>query len=219
MTFNKYKQKLIPLLPVELVVPEGDYKGNYRTRIEEIEESFIAVGAPFIKGDLIPLRVGTRLKLLFWDEVSAYSFSTRIKQRIADPIHMFVLEMPNSISKVQRRNYVRVTAIYPITFRPVTQEALSDSYKGTTMDISGGGIRFLTEEQLEKGSLLNVQLELPKKDLQTLVRVCRAEKVEDSNPQRYCVTAEFHEIPERDRDRVIRCIFDIQRAMRKKGLE
>lgn len=219
MTFNKYKKMLLPGLAVELVVPEGEYEGKYRTRIEEMGERLISVGAPFIKSDIVPLRVGTKLKLIFWDELSAYSFSTKIVQRIAEPIHLFVLTMPDSILKVQRRNFVRVTAIKPITFQTVTSEGLSDSFKGTMLDLSGGGMSFLTEELVEDKSILNVQLALPKGDVQISALVCRADKIEDSKPQRYCVSTEFHEIAERGRDQIIRYIFEIQRAMRKKGLE
>ena len=219
LTLNKYKKMLVPGLVVELVVPEGEYEGKYRTRIEDVGERLISVGSPFIKSDIVPLRVGTKLKLIFWDELSAYSFSTKIKQRIALPIHLFVLKMPDSILKVQRRNFVRVTVIKPITFQKVTGEGLSDSFIGTMLDLSGGGLRFLTEELVEDKSILNVQLELPKGDMQIPILVCRVDKIEDSKPQRYCVSTEFHEIPERGRDQIIRHIFEIQRAMRKKGLE
>ena len=203
---------------VELVVREGEYEGKYRTRIEEVGERLLSVGAPFEHGEVVPLREGTKVKLIFWDEMSAYSFETKIMQRIAVPIPILVLELPDSVSKVQRRNFVRVTALYPVTFQTVTREGLSDSYKGTMLDLSGGGMRFLTEERVDNRSLLYVQLALPNGDLQTPVRVCRVEKTEDSKPQRYCVSIEFHEISDRDRDRIIRCVFDLQRAMRKKGL-
>ena len=213
-----YEKKFLLGLAAELVVLEGKYEGKYRTRIEEVGERLLSVGAPFEQGEVVPLREGTKVELTFWDEVSAYSFEAKIMQQIAVPIHLFVLELPDSISKVQRRNFVRVPVLYPITFQTVTREGLSDSYKGTMLDLSGGGMRFLTEEHVDNRSLLYVQLALPNGDLLTPVRVCRAEKTEDSKPQRYCVSTEFHDISERERDRIIRCVFDIQRAMRKKGL-
>lgn len=202
--------------PVDLVVTEGKYEGRYRTRIEEVGEKLITVGAPFEKSEVVPLREGTKVKITFWDEVAAYSFEAKIMQRIAVPIPLFVLELPNSVSKVQRRNFVRVSALYPITFRTVTKEGLSDLHKGTMLDLSGGGMRFLTKEQVYNKSLLYAQVALPNGDLQTPVRVCRVEKIEDS--QQYSVSIEFHDLSERERDRIIHCVFDIQRARRKKGL-
>ncbi len=211
-----YKKKLILGLAVELVVSEGEYEGIYRTRIEEVGERIIAVGAPYDHGEIVPLREGTTVKLTFWDEAAAYSFEGKIMQRIAVPIPMFVLELPDSVDKVQRRNYVRVPAFYPVSFRAVTKEGLSDLQKGTMVDLSGGGLRFLTKERVENKDLLYVLIELPVGELKTPVRVCRAEKIEDS--KHYTVSVEFHDIAERERDQIIRCVFDIQRAMRKKGL-
>ncbi|MFZ3129652.1 MAG: flagellar brake domain-containing protein [Desulfosporosinus sp.] len=213
-----YMNKLVLGLAVELVVSEGVYEGKYRTRIEEVGKKVLAVGAPFNQGEVVPLREGTKVKLTFWDEISAYSFEAKIMQRIAVPIPMFVLELPDSVTKVQRRNFVRVPAAYPVSFRSVTREGLSDFQKGTMLDLSGGGMSFLTEERVENRSLLYVQLTLPNGEFHTPVRVCRSEKIEDSKPQRYFISTEFHEISERERDRIIRCVFEIQREMRKKGL-
>jgi c-di-GMP-binding flagellar brake protein YcgR len=211
-----YNKKLLPGLAVELVISEGEYAGKYRTRIEEVGEKILAVGAPFNHGEVVPLREGTKVKLTFWDETSAYSFEGKVMQRIAVPIPMFVLELTDSVAKVQRRNYVRIPALYPISFRSVTKEGLSDFQKGTMLDLSGGGMRFLTKQRVENKSLLYVLLNLPKGDLKTPVRVCRVEKMENS--KHYTVSVEFHDISERERDIIIRCVFDVQRAMRKKGL-
>lgn len=211
-----YKKKLIIGLAVELVVMEGEYVGKYRTRIEEVGERILAVGAPFDHGEVVPLREGTKVKLTFWDEAAAYSFEGKIMQRIAVPIPMFILELPDSVDKVQRRNFVRVPAFYPTAFRSVTKEGLSDLQKGTMLDISGGGMRFLTKDRVENQSLLYVHITLPKGELKTPVRVCRVENMDDS--KHYRVSVEFHDISERERDQIIHCVFDIQRALRKKGL-
>jgi len=211
-----YRKKLLIGIAVELVVLEGEYEGEYRTRIEEVGEKILVVGAPFSAGEVVPLREGTKVKLTFWDEAAAYSFEGKIMQRIAEPIPMVVLELPDSVAKVQRRNFVRVPALYQVSFQSVTKEGLSALHKGTTLDLSGGGMCFLTKDRVENNSLLYVHLTLPKGELKMPVRVCRAEKKEDS--KHYTVSVEFHDISERDRDQIIRCVFDIQRTMRKKRL-
>ena len=211
-----YKKKLVLGLAVELVVSEGEYVGKYRTRIEEVGERILAVAAPINDGEVVPLREGTKVKLIFWDETAAYSFEGKIMQRIAVPIPMFILELPDTVAKVQRRNFVRVPAVYPMSFRSVTREGLSDFQNGTLLDISGGGMRFLTKDRVENQSLLYVHITLPKGELKTPVRVCRVETMDDS--KRYRVSVEFHDISERERDQIIHCVFDIQRALRKKGL-
>lgn len=211
-----YKKKLLHGLAVELVALEGPYSGRYKTRIEEVGERLITVGVPFFEGEVIPLREGTKVQLTFWDETAAYSFEAKIMQRIAVPIPLFVLELPDSVDKVQRRNFVRVPVLFPITFRLVTREGLSNLYKGTMSDLSGGGMRFSTTELIENKSLLYTQLTLPNGDLSTPAIVHRVEKMEDI--KRYSVSVEFHDIAERERDKIIRCVFEVQRALRKKGM-
>jgi c-di-GMP-binding flagellar brake protein YcgR len=77
-------------------------------------------------------------------------------------------------------------------------------------------VRFTTTENLEMNSLLYAHINLPSGELQAPVRVCRSEKIDDS--KKYSISVEFHDLSERDRDRIVRCVFDLQRAMRKKGL-
>jgi c-di-GMP-binding flagellar brake protein YcgR len=211
-----YREKLTHGLLIDIVVQDGEYTGSYRSRVEEVGARLLSVGALYEKGEVIPLREGTKVMITFCDELSAYEFEAEIMQRIAVPVPILVLELPDIITKIQRRSFVRVPVTYPVTFRRVNGEGLSDLHKGTMLDLSGGGMNFLTEELLEKGSLLYVQLGLPNGDIQTPVRVCRTEKTEDN--KRYRVTTEFSDLSERERDQIIRCVFERQRAMRKKGL-
>lgn len=211
-----YKKKLSVGLLVDIIVPEGEYEGKYRSRIEEIGEKIVSIGAPYERGEVVPLREGTKIQITFWDETAAFSFEADIMQRVAVPVPIFILQLPDSVEKVQRRNYVRVPAVFPVAFQLVTRQGLSDIKKAMMLDLSGGGMRFSTKELVENKSILYVHLTLPNGEMQTPVRVCRVEWIENAN--RYRISVEFHDIPERERDKIIRCVFDIQRAMRKKGL-
>ena len=211
-----YSTRIVQGLPLELDVLEGPYKGKYRSRVEEVGEKILVIGAPYDKGEVVPLREGTRVRLSYWDEVSAYLFEAVIMQRIAVPFPTFVLALPESVTKVQRRNYVRVSVVYPITFQVVLEDSLSDTYEGTTLDLSGGGLMFKTEKRLKRGSLLDTHIFMPKRILHLPLRVIRSEREEDT--KLYITSSEFIDISERIRDDIIRCVFEIQREIRKKGL-
>ncbi|AFM42690.1 putative glycosyltransferase [Desulfosporosinus acidiphilus SJ4] len=211
-----YSEKLSHGLSIDLIVLDGEYCGKYRTRIEEVGQKIITVGAPYDKGEVVPLREGTKVVITFWDHLSAYEFEGEIMQRIAVPVPMLVLKFPDSITKVQRRNYVRVPAAFDLSFKVVKEDGLSDLLRGTMVDFSGGGVRFITDEPVENKALLYVQLGLPNGEIQTPARVCRTETMEKN--QRYTVTAEFFDLSERERDQIIKCVFERQREMRKKGL-
>lgn len=212
----QYLDKLVPGLAVELHVPEGEYEGNYKTHVDEVGKSRISVYAPHNQGMIIPIHVGTPVEVTFWDEAASYSFYSTVLQRIAVPISVFVLHTPETIKRVQRRNYVRVSAFFPITYQVVEKTGLSDVQKGNMLDLSGGGMRFQAREKLDKGTILYAHLDLPSGILGTPGRVCRCEPIEDS--KYFSVSVDFYQISERDRDRIIRCVFDIQRDLRKKGL-
>lgn len=211
-----YRKKLIAGLSVELQVPEGEFKGNHKTRVDEVGQKRISVYAPYSEGTTIPLKEGTPVKLVFWDDVASYAMDSIIVQRIAVPVPIYVLEFSDDIRRVQRRNFVRVDAFYPITFQIVEKTGLSDVKKAAMLDLSGGGMRFQFREKLDKGTILYAYLELPSGRLGTPGRVCRVEPIEDS--KKFSVSVDFYQISERDRDRIVRCVFDIQREMRKKGL-
>ena len=65
-------------------------------------------------------------------------------------------------------------------------------------------------------ALIFAHITLPNGELQTPARVCRVNREEDS--KLYMVLVEFHDLQERERDRIVICVFEIQRALRKKGL-
>lgn len=211
-----YHEKLVPGLAVELYIPDGDYEGTYRTHVDEVGQTRISVYAPQHQGVIIPVHAGTYVEVSFWDEIASYKFNTKVVQRIAVPIPVFVLEYPDEIKRVQRRNYVRVPAFFPLTYQVLEKTGLSDLKKGYMQDLSGGGMRFQTTEKLDVGTIIYAYLDLPSGTLGTPGRITRVAQIEDS--KYFSTSVMFHQISERDRDKIIRCVFDIQRDLRKKGL-
>lgn len=211
-----YRKNLKPGLTVDLHVLEGEYEGKYKTQVDEVGEKRVSVLAPYQEREVVPLREGTRVEIVFWDDVASYAMETVIEQRIAVPVPIFVLKLPDDIRRIQRRNFVRVDAFYPVSFQVVLKTGLSDWLKGSMLDLSGGGMRFQTREKLDRSSIIYSYLKLPTGEIKTPARVCRVQPIEDT--KKYSVSVDFYQISERDRDSIIRCVFDIQREMRKKGL-
>lgn len=210
------KEVLKPRQNVEIVVPDGPYKGRYRSQVDEVGAKVLSVATPYVNYQAVPLREGTELTVSFYDEISAYSFKAKIMQRIAVPVPVFVLEVTSEINKVQRRNFVRIPAFYPVRFRMVNKAGLSDLKKGYMLDLSGGGMCFHTEEKVENSALLFTHLELPNGEIQTPARVCRVSRDEEN--KRYVLSVEFYDISEKDRDKIVNCVFNLQRSMIRKGL-
>ncbi|MDJ0305986.1 MULTISPECIES: flagellar brake domain-containing protein [Dehalobacter] len=211
-----YKDKIYEGLSVQIVVPEGEYQGRYKTRVEEVGQKIITIGVPVVDGQFIPLREGTALEVVFVDDLSAYSFSTVLIKRFSVPIPTFIIEFPEKIFKVQRRKYVRIQVVSPLQYRTVEKEGLGIEQKGFMHDLSGGGLLFQTKGCVPEKTLVVVEPVIGDTAMQIPAIVVRCVKEEEKNA--FLVSAEFYEISERMRDKIISYVFELQREMRKKGL-
>lgn len=211
-----YEDKLYEGLSVEFFIDEGEYKGKYRTKIEELGEKIISIGVPIKEGHFVPLREGTPLRVFFCDDLTAYIFASVIIQRLAAPIPTLIIEYPQRIIKIQRRKYVRVEVVNFIQYRIVEKDGLGDYQNGYMLDLSGGGMLIGAEQRVKEKSLILIDFPLKEERLELPGKVIRCLK--DDEKKQYQLSVEFHNIVEKTRDKIIRYVFDIQREMRQKGL-
>lgn len=120
--------------------------------------------------------------------------------------------------KAQRRNFVRLDVRVPFEYNIVANDiVLPETYSATTRDISGGGLRFDSKVELQINTELEMSLDIPRHGKITavaqVVRCIPLEKVPG-----YSIGVEFTIIDKRDRERLIRFIFERQRELRQKGL-
>lgn len=210
-----YSEKIFEGLSIQIVIREGEYKGRYKAKIEEIGQKIITIGIPVADGQFVPLRIGTAMEVIFADGIAAYSFSTIILKRFDIPIPTLIIKYPEAINKVQRRRFVRVQAVSAVKYWIIENETYSQEKQGFMHDISGGGIRVQTKEAIPVQTLLLLELVLCSIPLKLTATVIRCQKEDNKT---YLISMEFHDVTEKVRDRIISCVFEIQRKMRKKGL-
>jgi len=135
------------------------------------------------------------------------------KITLEDPAEPDVLRMdaPRSVQVLQEREYVRIDAARPVLVYAGRDALEVQSY---TVDLSGGGFLLAGPDTLKIGEEVSFQLSLtagvpPISGTATVVRV-------DRQGRR---AAAFHEISDLDRRRLVRFIFDCQRAERHRGLQ
>jgi hypothetical protein len=132
---------------------------------------------------------------------------------VEDPAEPDVLRIvgPRSIEVQQQREYVRVRSARPVLVCAGVDRMEVQSY---TVDLSGGGLLLAGPDSLKVGDKVKFQLTLTPGE--ALVggtgRVVRIDR------QAHRAVA-FEAISELDRRRLIRFIFECQRAERRRGLE
>ena len=135
---------------------------------------------------------------------------TLASQDPASP-EVITLSSPRSVEVMQEREYVRIKSARPVLVHSARDGTRVPSF---TVDVSGGGLLLAGPDTLSVGDELTFQLTLtpgvtPVSGTGRVVRV-------DPNGRR---AVEFESISDLDRRRLVRFIFECQRAERRRGLE
>ena len=202
---------------IEIKVKRGAYKGTYQSKIEEINENNIKVFPPYKKREIVPLRKNTELEIYFTAKDAAYKFHSRVIERVKGKVELLAITIPEKMIRIQRRNYFRLEVKRDIKYRKVNNdlEAVEKFNKTKTIDLSGGGVKFILKSNLKEGDLIEIKLDIAEiSDLKILAEVQQKYDL----PNGEAVGVEYKQISQKVRDIIVGWLFDYQRELRKKGL-
>ncbi len=110
-------------------------------------------------------------------------------------IDHLVIKQPLQLYREKKRRYVRLEIAAPMIYsvidldRPLS-DAHANQLNGTMLNISGGGVLMVTEQQLHEGDYLTISLELAGSDLLTGV-AGKVKRVDEDGEGGYLVGIEF----------------------------
>jgi c-di-GMP-binding flagellar brake protein YcgR len=156
----------------------------------------------------LPLQVGQKVGIRYWDKgVIVYSWEAEIidtsglrKQRVEVSIGRKVV--------VQRRTSCRVCLPIPFSFTVIgaadSQLISQKAFKGTTQNISAGGLAFETSLPLEVRDQLAVNLHLSSSsNLDTRGWVVRSQPVENRGDDLQSIALMFQQLEAKKQDRLL----------------
>jgi len=218
------------ILGTKLEVTILDYTGKekrpvYISQLEEIlDDGSILVGAPIHEGKIIPLSVGGQVKAYFILPKGFFAFKGEITARQKhNKIFLLKISVLGSIEKIQRREYYRFDCLMPVKIKIVkeaeTDTVIEDNPWIDTLirDISGGGVALLTNEAYHLDDIIELHFDLDGQAIKTLGKIVRS-KVFEQDTQKFDIGVFFHKMSMKDRDTVIKFIFQRQSKLRQKGL-
>ena len=215
-------QDLKPNTLVEIEVEKGEYKGVYHSRVEEVREDTLLLAMPIKRRRVVVLPEGLKVQVGIVRSGISYFFEATILRRLRSPLPLLVVNKPAEARKRQRRAWVRVPAVLNFLYAAVdaaNPDQELEFQRAQTLDISGGGLLFATDRSFLPDDRLKIILELPPDQKIELVgRVARIVNNPSGAWRRFSVGVEFIQIGERDRDRIIRWVFERQRELIKRGL-
>ena len=210
-------------------------KRTYYSSVHDILSSdTLEITMPIEKNKLIVLPVECEYNLLFYGESGLYECTARITDRYkSDNVYILAMELTSNLKKYQRREYYRYSCSLDLVSRHLEEEeiwavenkmpyALTQGLplkKNVIVDISGGGMRFLSKHKYEPESLLYLGFYLPWGEVQKRYEVVgkvlssrELEKREGTWEHR----VEYYGMEKETREEIIRFIFEEERKSRRK---
>lgn len=190
------------------------------TRVEEITDSHIAIQAPMERGEVVPFRPGQNIILAIPLEDGLYAFHTKVLDRKKGHIPMLYLQNPGPSSRrIQRRKFFRVRSQALKEIKPISseQKGVATYLSGQIRDrnLSAGGILIHSRNPITRGSLLQLDLNLPDGILKAAGQVVRVMRLEDGS---YDIGVRFVGLNQKQRLRITRYVYTRQVELHRKGL-
>ena len=226
---------------VERSAQTGEEIHIYKSQVYEVlDNGEIELLMPSEGGRLILLPLGIRYEFVFYTKNGLYKANGQIKERYkADNRYMLRIELNTQLSKFQRRQFYRLECVIDMTYFNITKEqadfptveavieSLRDSEffskhkKACIVDISGGGVRFISSEKNPSDSymLMIMMLNNGIAEKQYLItgHIISCERVEHSDVRdiKYENRVEFLLKDRRMQEDIIKFIFAEERRSRK----
>lgn len=189
------------------------------------ERDVVEILAPFYEGNIYPVHQYMVMDVIFSKENDTYMFKGEAVQRFnQDNVAMLKVKPITPIRKIQRRAFFRIDCTLNVRYRTLDNIIISDDdIKGDgefseakTKDISGGGICMLTDVRLDKLSYIEAFIELDN-EIRFVGEIVRSNVIKKRGKLMYETGVEFKKIENRDREKIISYIFEVQRERLKKG--
>lgn len=200
--------------------------------IQDIAEEKIYVSIPSDDKNFKILRIGDKLKGIVYDKKTVIAFDAIMTQRIFGDIPTYELSSFSNISKIQRRQDVRIACSFEILYTGnkyllnidhdnIEASEMVDHIskyvnQGIISDLSAGGIKFSCNENLMIGDMLLLVFQLGKDTMITQGEILYKELNSAPNKTIYIYGIEFKQMSEAKREKIINYIFVLMRKNRLK---
>lgn len=201
-----------------------------------VSEDTLEITMPMEQTKLILLPVDSEFDLKFYSASGPYQCFVRIIDRYkSNNIYLLVVEMISNLRKYQRREFYRFSCALEMCARTLQEEEIqaleksSDNYiltpglplrQSVIVDISGGGLRFISTQKYEEGSLIYISYHLmkgdKKKKYEVVGKVLSARELEN-RPGTWEHRVQYYDMDQKTREEIIKYIFEEERKSRRKG--
>lgn len=209
---------------------------QYYTKISAItSEDTLELLMPMEKTKLILLPIDAEYNVVVYTEGGLFQCFARVIDRYkADGMFFLAIELTSNLRRYQRREYYRFSCALEMCARNLEEEEINAVEKkskiwlqpnrpikrSVIVDISGGGIRFLSNQRYEVGSMIYCSYNLvrgnDRKQYELVGKVLEVRELEQ-RPGTFEHRVQYYNIDEATREEIIQFIFEEERKVRRKS--
>lgn len=203
---------------------ENDRPKKYLSQVENIlAPDNMVLHVPISYGQLVELSKDNDYRFVFFTEKGIYRFSGTIEgSKEENGFALMVVKIFGEGEKQQRRDFFRLDCILPMKFSKMEKESMdapenAEIYQGIVKDVSGGGLCFLSNDNLEEEDIVKLIIKLDDDILVAIGEVLHKHYFPKSN-YKYQYRIGFIGIRPGEQEKIVQFIFDRQkRELRKIG--
>lgn len=234
--FSKYVKPgdKLDVIPIVERGPKDGGKTQYRTKVYDVvSDDEVKLNMPMDGTKLILLPVGKEYELCFYTDSGLYQCFATVKDRYkSNNVFVVSMELTSGLRKFQRREYYRLNCVLDMkcteldvndasSFTSPVEFVETDftMQDGVIVDISGGGIRFISNTKFnpETKIMFSFELMIGAKEVKfkSLGRILVSNEIEN-RPDNFENRVQFIDMPADERESIIRYIFEEERKIRRK---
>lgn len=219
----------------------GETAQVYQSSVSDyLSDTELEILMPTKEGRVMLFQIGAELEFTFFTRHGMYNARGIVSKRYrTDNLFLLAVVIRSELSKFQRREFFRIDCMIEIEYYKIREEVaelpttamlfaelLDVQYIGTSIkammhDISGGGLRFSCEDKLTEGEFLLFVIRLTNDRMDETFYLVGQVIAADPNPQRkdlYISRAKFIFKDLKDREKIVRFVYDEERRIRKKEI-
>jgi c-di-GMP-binding flagellar brake protein YcgR len=187
--------------------------------IENCGTGKFVIAMPILKGRLVPLHIGSEIKLVYYRKNGIYSFRAKITGRKGGRLPNLRIQALSPPNKNQRRDYFRLNMVLTtnVFYKPEPESQRLSNIKCVTLDISAGGLRLASNVEIKKDDYIICEINIMDKVLSINGRTVRSTAVYNEEYE-YEIGVQFIGLHEKTRSELISFIFEEERKLKRKGL-
>lgn len=217
-------------LELDLLNPDelDDFK-KVASKLQGINENSLLIDAPIHGSMVYPVHIGATLNVYFSrktdKQIDVFRFKARVVGReYSGNLALLQIEAEGKMQMIQRRQFYRLECSLPLKYRIVT--TMNPEYNkeikfkaSLSRNLSGGGLCICIEDRVNIGETVECEINLYEDvTIRFYGVVVRLEENDLENKYKFLAGITFKKIGNKDREAVVKYIFEQQRKLRKKGL-